>query len=585
MWNGKHGYISFHYKLFISYFLLVITPITVIGSYSYVSSINTLKQHTRSNLEVAINQINNNVQYRADDVIRVSNEIYADQLLSQYLAGYYLDWERYQVTTQYVLPRMETVTHLPKLDVSMTLYLNTHTLSEYYYDMIEKSLVAGERYYEIRYIDRIKDEPWYQSASKLPFDGIAWEQVGTDAEYGLISLLRPLINYDTLQPNGLIRIRVKLSDLFEEVKVNQLGSGTKLFILNDQQKMLYANMTDTDAGKNGFTDLMANKKGYLRITKTMNNLPSSLVALIPVSSFTENSEKVRNVTILICLLSFIILTFISLIVANMLSKRILKLKLSLKAFKDGEFHRRIYYRGKDEFAEIADSFNDMASTTQKLIDEVYISKLEKKEAELQILHAQINPHFLYNTFSSISRMAKLGEIGLLHEIIRALAKFYRLTLNKGEMLIPVDKELQIINAYLDIQNMKCDNRIHVELDVEEGLENYETVKFILQPFVENVLEHAWYDDEIHIGIRVYRSEGAISMEIRDNGLGMKQETIDAIFSQGPGAIGYGIRNVDQRIKLHYGREYGVTITSEIGVGTTVVLQIPYVLYGNKQDEQ
>lgn len=582
MKKWKHHYLPFHYKLFLSYFFLVITPIIVIGSYSYVSSVKTMENHTRNSLQVNMKQVSSNIQYRVDDVVRVSNEIYADQLLSTYLSGNYLDWERYQITTQYVLPRLDTAIHLPKLAINLTLFLNEPTLSEYYYNDTETSLKAGERHFEIRYTDRISSEAWYRNLKKMPYDGVVWEQIGQDASFGFISMIRPLVDYDSLKQIGLIRMTVRLSDIFEDVDFNQLGVGSKLFAIDEKQQLLFANLP----GGSRFdpSDLIQNDEKYLRIEQTVNNLPITLVALVPEASFKENSKKVRDVTILICVLSFVVLTLISLFIARMLSKRIMKLNLSLKAFKEGELHRRIHYSGKDEFTEIAESFNDMASTTQKLIDEVYISKLEKKETELQILHSQINPHFLYNTFSSISRMAKLGEIGLLHEIIRELAKFYRLTLNKGEMLIPVEKELQIVEAYLAIQNMKCAGRIKIDLQVDPELLGYETVKFILQPFVENVLEHAWYDDEIHVGIAVYRSGVYLHMEVKDNGLGMKQETISQIFSQGPDAVGYGIRNVDQRIKLHYGREYGIAITSEVGVGTTVKMTLPASVHKGKSQE-
>ncbi|GAB2676547.1 sensor histidine kinase [Paenibacillus thermoaerophilus] len=101
-----------------------------------------------------------------------------------------------------------------------------------------------------------------------------------------------------------------------------------------------------------------------------------------------------------------------------------------------------------------------------------------------------------------------------------------------------------------------------------------TVKFVLQPFVENVLEHAWYDDEIEIVLKAGRIGDRVRLEVRDNGIGMKRETIEAIFSPGPNRIGFGIRNVDQRLKLHFGKEYGVTLYREVGVGTSAVLEFP-----------
>ncbi|MNZ74874.1 Sensor histidine kinase YehU [compost metagenome] len=114
------------------------------------------------------------------------------------------------------------------------------------------------------------------------------------------------------------------------------------------------------------------------------------------------------------------------------------------------------------------------------------------------------------------------------------------------------------------------------ISVEPGMEKLETVKFILQPFVENVLEHAWYDDEITIDIRLFREGNHMVMEVIDNGLGMKQETISQIMGTGGDRIGYGIRNVDQRIKLHYGKEYGVSLTSRIGEGTIVHIVLPTI---------
>jgi two-component system sensor histidine kinase YesM len=571
----KQRYIPFQYKLLLSYLLLVILPVSAIGSYSYFSSVMSTERHTRSNLEVAMKQISNNVQYRVDDVIRSSEEIYADQVLSRYLSGYYLNLEKYQATTQYVLPRLESALYLPKHKVKLTVYLDKATISEFYYNETEQSLIAGERQYAILYTDRIKEEPWY-SELELASDALLWKQVGKDADYGYISLLRPLINYETFQSIGLIRVSVKLKEIFEDVDFNLLGQGTQLFVVHENQQLLYA--SSNLAADNSSPVLLAGDKRFLPITKEMSRLPVQLVALIPVSSISENSDKVRNVTIVVCVLTVLVMTLISMLIANMLSKRMMKLTVSLRAFKEGQFHRRIHYRGRDEFADIADSFNDMASTTQALIDEVYISKLEKKEAELQILHAQINPHFLYNTFSSISRMAKLGEIGKLHEIIRALAKFYRLTLNKGEMLITLEKELQIIEAYLTIQNMKYADRIQVTLEADPDTAGCETVKFILQPFVENILEHAWEADEICISISIFRRGREIYMEIKDNGLGMSQSKLDAIFADGPERIGYGIRNVDERIKLHYGKQYGVAISSELKKGTIVHIRFPAVVY-------
>ncbi|WP_257219406.1 sensor histidine kinase [Paenibacillus sp. LK1] len=569
--SNRRRFLPILYKLLISNLALVIIPIIVIGCYAYISSARSVEEHTRNNLEVAVSQIQSNVEYRVGEIIRSSDEIYQDQGLSTLLSGYYLDWEKYQVTTQYVMPRLESATNLPKSKIKLSLYLHAPTISEFYYNETEQSLIAGERQYEILHTSRIVDKAWYQNL-RIGYDEMKWQQIENDAEYGYISLLRHAINYETFQSIGLIRASVKLKDIFEDVDFNQLGEGTKLFVLDQDEQLLYSS---SPGGSLPYTAEELNEsRDYLKISKPIHNIPVQIVALVPNASFKDNSQKVRNVTIIICAISILVMTLVSFIMARMFSSRLSKLVVSLEAFKEGELQRRIQYTGNDEFAIIAESFNEMASTTEQLIDEVYTSKLEKKEAELQILHSKINPHFLYNTFSSISRMAKLGEIDKLHEMIRALAKFYRLTLNKGEMLIQVEKELHIVRTYLDIQNIKYAERIHYQLEAEPETLGLETVKFILQPFVENVLEHAWYDDEIKIHIKVKKQAEHVHIEVHDNGLGMKQEIIDAIFTEGAGGIGYGIRNVDQRIKLHYGKDYGVSIRSEVGTGTVVTIVFP-----------
>ncbi|MEK0312827.1 cache domain-containing sensor histidine kinase [Cohnella sp. 56] len=650
MTGQSTSYLPLHYKLLVIFMLLVVIPVAIVGGYSYLSSAKEAERNTRNNLEIAVNQIGNNVQYRVDDVSRSAEALYDDQVLSRYLSGYYLNWERYQVTTQYVLPRLDAALSLPKQKIRMTVYLNEHTLGELYYNETPEALESGDRQFEIRYADRVSGEAWYRSLN-LPFDGYTWRRVGTDEAYGYISLLRPLINYETFEPIGLVRIAVKLKDIFADVDLNQLGGGTLLYVLGGDgvlYPLLPEGAADGTAGGEGAAasgtagtaggsagdsgargagsavagaELAAGAAGsggeaasgltpddrrYLRIERRIDRLPVTLTALVPVDSFKENSRRVRDLTILVCALCVLAMTLVSFLIARVFFKRVSKLTQSLRAFKEGEYSRRIHYRGRDEFADIAESFNDMAQATQKLIGEVYVSNLAKKEAELQILHSQINPHFLYNTFSSISRMAKLGEIGTLHEIIRELAKFYRLTLNKGEMLISVGKELQIVESYLNIQNMKYAGRIRSSIETDAEAERCETVKFVLQPFIENVLEHAWYDDEIEIVIAVRRQGDRLVMQVRDNGLGMKPETAAAILggsgaqtggraeresgggesadnagADGRDKSGYGIRNVDQRIKLHYGRQYGVQIESEVGKGTTVTLTLPAVETGDE----
>nr|WP_306220332.1 sensor histidine kinase [Cohnella sp. WQ 127256] len=567
----------------ISYLFLVLTPVIVIGSYSYVSSVKSSEEHTRSNLEIAVKQIGSNVDYRLADVIRGADDIFSDQALSRIFSGYYLDYEKYTITTQYIMPKLESAVNLPLLDAKLSVFLSNKNISEFYYisefyfdEQKGKGQETSGRQYSIFHMDRIENKEWFKSLS-MTYETKAWKQIEDDVAKGSISFLRPIINYETLSPIGLINMSVKLKDVFYDVDFTKLGDNSLLFVIDDNNNLLYTssrsqpNLNFPSVAKDGF---VSQSNDYMQIKHRINNMNASIVALIPTNSFQENSKQVRNLTILICMVSLLVLTLISWLMSRYFSKRFMKLIRSLKAFKEGDFHKRMVVPGKDEFSQIGEAFNDMASNMEKLIDEVYLSKLEKKEVELQVLHSQMNPHFLYNTFSSISRMAKLGEIDKMHEMVRGLAKFYRLSLNKGEMIISIDKEMQIIQSYVDIQRIKFANRIIVQYDIDEEVLAYDTVKFILQPFVENVLEHAWYDDEIHLSISVTSEGEDVVMQVQDNGIGMKEEMIEQVLDPSEKGIGYGIRNVDQRIKLQFGKAYGVAITSSIGEGTTVQIRFP-----------
>nr|WP_306812831.1 sensor histidine kinase [Paenibacillus soyae] len=268
------------------------------------------------------------------------------------------------------------------------------------------------------------------------------------------------------------------------------------------------------------------------------------------------------------------LAVISLIVARFLTVRITKIIHSLNSFREGRFNKRIQYSGNDEFLQIAEAFNEMGGYINTLIKEVYVVQMEKKGAELKALQAQINPHFLYNTLSSISRLGKLGEIEKLDQMVMGLAKFYRLTLNNGKMIIPAQLEIEQVQAYMAIQKIKYGSRLEVFYDIGAEVYGYNTVKLILQPFIENVLEHALYQLRIQIKVSAHVRNGMLDFRIVDDGIGMKRETLRQIWSNDQTRIGYGIRNVDERIKLHYGTDYGVVIGSIYGGGTTVNITVP-----------
>ncbi|BFH62528.1 sensor histidine kinase [Paenibacillus azoreducens] len=561
---------SFGYKLMASYVLLVIVPVISIGYYAYYTSVQYVKEQTIQNVTSTLKQVRDNIEGRMKTVEQVDNQLYLDQSLQQALNKRYEPLESYQTVKEKIIPKLESALNLSSNNVVIELFLHNETLPEIYdTETGEDPLLNGKRYNLIHY-HQIEQLDWVRRFDDMPVDSI-WMQIGSDSKFGNVSWLRKMMDFRTIQPIGTMRITVKMDDLFGNLNYSDSEDGIPGYfaVINEQNETVYEKRSNPLP-----QDWKAKAEAYMQIHESIEGINFRIMALVPLQELEHAAQKVRNMTLLICGASFLILVAIGAIVSNTFSKQIYRIARSLRAFQDGNFAKRIQYTGSDEFAQIAVAFNEMAENIEDLIQEVYVTNLQKKEAELDALQAQINPHFLYNTLSSISRLARLGKTEKLHQMVSELATFYRLTLNQGRSIIPIREEIQQVRSYIGIQKIKHVDRLDVSFDIHFSVLEYDTVKLILQPFVENALKHAMFEEPLHIRIVAHQEEGTIVMKVIDNGVGMSEETMSKILGSKDQSIGYGIRNVNERIKLQFGESFGVTIESELGRGTTVRIVIP-----------
>ncbi|GGG83618.1 cache domain-containing sensor histidine kinase [Paenibacillus radicis (ex Gao et al. 2016)] len=576
----ERSFIPFGVKLLVSYILLIVIPIFIFGYIANSIMVDSIRTQTKTAIKGTLQQIQDNMMYKIDDTTRLSDLLYFDSKLSKQLMHYEEGWVSYEATTNLLMPKFWQTIESTNRNVWLTIYFSNETLPEIYYDTsnIDPLRIKG-RFFDVMHLKRIEHKEWYADFPKEKFgETMEWKQVEDDAKYGRISLLRRIV--DTTDPTklkeiGFVRISTYLNDIFQSVDYHKIGGDSTLVITNENGHLLYSSGSAVQSEDEFRNE--ASSGSHLTIDQTLPGLGWKLTALIPSSVFEEDRKKVDRLTIIICLLCGIVISFVAAFVSRTFSRRVLKVVSVLQSFRQGDFHRRIQYSGNDEFTTIAASLNELGKKTQSLIEEVYVTNLKKKEAELEVLQAQINPHFLYNTLSSISRLAKFGEVDKQHQMVMNLAKFYRLTLNEGQTIIPIAKEIEQVKAYMDIQQIKYAERVEVVYEIDPSILPYSAVKLILQPFIENALEHAWRGDRIQIRIvGGWQDDAMIFFHIIDNGSGMPQSTIDGIFNETAAAerSGYGIRNVHERIQLYYGKEYGVAIESEPGEGTCVQVMIP-----------
>ncbi len=236
-------------------------------------------------------------------------------------------------------------------------------------------------------------------------------------------------------------------------------------------------------------------------------------------------------------------------------------------------------KGTREVQELSDSFGHMVLRIQQLMSTVRTEEVNLRKTELKALQAQINPHFLYNTLDSIAWMCERGRNADAVNMVHALARLFRISISKGHELIPIAKEIEHAESYLQIQKYRYKNQFTYEFDVDPDCLDYYCNKITLQPIIENAITHGLdlMVDEGLIAVQVCQEGEDIVFRIRDNGVGMSPEQVASILDQDPkDRTGIGIKNVNDRLKIYFGKEYGLHITSELDVGTCVEIRMPKI---------
>lgn len=235
--------------------------------------------------------------------------------------------------------------------------------------------------------------------------------------------------------------------------------------------------------------------------------------------------------------------------------------------------------GVSEFTQLSQSFGHMVVQIQELMDRVKNEEITLRKTELKALQAQINPHFLYNTLDSIQWLCERDKSIDAVRMVGALAQLFRISISKGYELIPIEKEIQHAQSYLVIQSYRYKDQFTYIFDVDEEVLPYYCHKVTLQPIIENALYHGITgmvdEGEIHITLKKQGED--ILFEIRDNGVGMSEEQVETILRKElTDSNGIGVKNVNDRIKIYFGSEYGITLKSELDVGTCITIRIPAI---------
>lgn len=315
-----------------------------------------------------------------------------------------------------------------------------------------------------------------------------------------------------------------------------------------------------------------------------------LCALAEKSVIYENLTTLQRSILIVWAVLLIGAFGLSLILARSVTRPVQTLQEAMKEVEKGNLD--ISYeapRGHDEVAALGTGFLSMVEQIRTLLYSMQQESQAKRRAELQVLQTQINPHFLYNTLDTLQWKALEHNAVEVADIINSLSSFFRISLSKGKEMITLDEELEHVYHYLFIQQMRYRSILDFDLKLQSGLEKVPTIKLILQPVVENAIYHGLKpkNEKGMIQVNIWEEDEKIFMRVDDNGAGMSPERLAALkenMNSAQNHLGYGLYNVNERIRLTYGEEYGVSIKSELGLGTSVTLCIPYNKSEKEEDD-
>lgn len=322
---------------------------------------------------------------------------------------------------------------------------------------------------------------------------------------------------------------------------------------------------------------------YDIVCKQMNRNGTIVCKMVPKQDLKVQIMSIANMPLLLLLGVLLGMFPLLIIISNLVTKPLRLLSAAITSFSAGDFNQQVEVTTEDEIGEVARCFNKMVGDIKNLIDENYVITLSEKESELAALQAQINPHFLYNTLDSLYWQATEAGNDEIAESILDLSQLFRLVLNQGKSVVTIEQEIDLVIHYLQIQKMRFPRKINYEIMVAPEVAKVKIPKLILQPFVENAIVHGFENVSAAclLTVTVDKREDYVRFVIKDDGIGMNKEQLASLWESEPAnyskvRIGrYAIKNIRERLQLKYHDAFHLDIQSDVGKGTTVILEVPY----------
>ncbi len=566
-WFRKWGFQS---KLLFIFLTMILTPVILLSFFEFYYSkkmladktndyLKNLAAVTLSKIDSTVSDIENVAFYiNGNNTIQASLKA-EEQVVGNRVAYYELHSDIRQILASYVLLRQEI----------NAICIHSESGREYTYTKTRN----GPSLDITRYI---RDEKQYWAVDK-----------------NHIVLMKKLYAFPTQSLLGYIALDVNAKSLYDIIADIDLTKSGRIFLVNEEGRIL-ATESETLSGElldEPYRNFLGENEAFynnVRVGNTYYSVYNSgaisngwyMVLAIPRDYYMRDITKLKNVIIPITLMTAFLTALLSILVSRGITRPIRFLSGAMENFGQGNFDINCQVDSEDEIGRLSHTFNQMVMDMNSLVNTVYEQKVMKQEAQMKSLQMQINPHFLYNTLDTINWMARIRHVDEIGEMVAALSNMMRYSLEK-KSFVRLGEEVKSLKDYIAIQNYRYRDKMVAEIEIDESLMSLYIPRLLIQPILENAIVHGIEEklDKGHILVAARREDEDLYIQIIDDGVGMTEETMSHILREDysmkkSGHTSIGVVNVNRRIQMIYGKDYGLLVQSVLGAGTKITIHIP-----------
>ncbi|PKM58261.1 MAG: hypothetical protein CVU98_01920 [Firmicutes bacterium HGW-Firmicutes-3] len=567
---------TLRFKIILFYSILFIISLSVLGISSYRIYFNYTTENMKQNIKVLTQSNANSINIYINEVMNSINIIALDKNIVELLNTY--DTNSYYKNLKFLKERISNHT------ISNSNIENISLISEHYNFTLHSNSEKIINYNSeaMQNIIHTSNVSKYITINILPLKRSEYMYTKNDTKDLLIYF--PIKDFNNNnKTEGVILIQYSFEKLVNICSKSKISNVNYVFLC-DLENLPIVTINHTNTQITPSLENLSASDHYLFVEKEIESVPWKLIYVIDNNELKEKTNLMRDLVVTLIIISILASILISIYLGYNLTKALNIMRNYMIQFGSGCFDLRIHEQfNTEEMQTLSNGFNEMADRIQRLIHEAYDLEAKQKDAHIEALQARINPHFLYNSLQLISSLAILKRTDDIQIAIGSMANLYEYVLYENSQNVTVEQELTHINDYLCLQKLRLNNTLKFKFNIDSNILVFKIMKLSIQPIVENCINHAFLTSgkkTKYIYISGVKIGSKLLFEISDNGIGIDRDELNKLLNRLKTGLAtensIGLVNVQQRIQLRYGKDYGISIRTRVGHYTKVVIELPCV---------